>query len=90
VKGLKQKARALPWKQLVHNQQKVEEHYELYEETNCVIDRHILDSPTCPVEEGFVEYVESDEEYQDSDFDDVFFQSFISFLAIDFNIYFNL
>ena len=37
-----------------------------------------------------MEYVEKDEEYQDSDFDDVFFQSFISFLAIDFNIYFNL
>jgi hypothetical protein len=29
MKGLKQKARVLPWKQLVHNQQKVEEHYEL-------------------------------------------------------------
>lgn len=52
-------------------------------ETSYVIDRHISDSPTCPVEEGFVEYVESDEEYQDSDFDDVIFQSFITFLAID-------
>ncbi len=35
------------------------------------------------MEEGFVEYMESDGEYQDSYFDYEFFQSFISFLEID-------